>query len=638
MLAQAQRAEAIKAMGSDTSVALTQKLLTSIAGMKPINVLCKRMYLLASAMEFAKEYISNIESILEKHSIDDYNDQKKHQIIIAESRDEILTLAADLGADVSIAEFRSGDRNSNKNGGGKSDDKNDNDTPTITTLSRVIKTARIFELLDTIANSMQELLRIVFIEEYLDKALLNRSRTWASQLQNTRSTMIIRVSEMKTLEPINNDNLIHDMYDCISSDITPEVFDIIISSQSSNFIVYLAKYMLNDISPNDQLRFIKRANSKKDEVLKSPTFDLSAYALPQRLISMHGLYPITTSMNIADIIKIVKKGVVKGGAGAAKSNNNVIADIKKLLALADSATGVIVLDKSGYNPIEYNLQTLIDVKYVLANNQKTSPAAGINNTSVARYRTIMRLDDMRLNTSTSTSASIHQSIKQQTHVFIFETINNMQFRIVGEKFGQYRTPIGIAYKLVEPITPRPQVYNKIMEDLIIPKLDNTQQRIDAYPGRVKIFKSFDGIISQIIERLVSKYTEHITAAEVNSPETALNALKLQHELIIRTTNYIIGKEMDLDTLNDEFRVGFALSFDTLVFELNKKFTHIVDHYHLPPLIFKEYKDADLYKYLVGMYRSMIEKMFAELNEYPSVFDGFEMPLKVYVDNKKVFMH
>ena len=44
------------------------------------------------------------------------------------------------------------------------------------------------------------------------------------------------------------------------------------------------------------------------------------------------------------------------------------------------------------------------------------------------------------------------------------------------------------------------------------------------------------------------------------------------------------------------------------------------------------------KYLTDMYRDEIVKIYSELDSYPSKFESFEAPIKMYVFNKKIFMH
>ena len=50
------------------------------------------------------------------------------------------------------------------------------------------------------------------------------------------------------------------------------------------------------------------------------------------------------------------------------------------------------------------------------------------------------------------------------------------------------------------------------------------------------------------------------------------------------------------------------------------------------------KEQELMKYLTDMYRDEIVKIYSELDSYPSKFESFEAPIKMYVFNKKIFMH
>ena len=80
------------------------------------------------------------------------------------------------------------------------------------------------------------------------------------------------------------------------------------------------------------------------------------------------------------------------------------------------------------------------------------------------------------------------------------------------------------------------------------------------------------------------------------------------------------------------------TLSSLATEVNKKLQSYIDHFTMSETLFKQTTGRDLYNQLASVYKAQITKMFNELDEYPSYFATFEMPLKVYVVNKKVFLH
>ena len=561
-----------------------------------MDVLKTRLDLLDKALKYGQEYFDNIDGVLQKHAKNDH-----------ESLHASLKLIEDSKPNLDLISYKNN-------------------------IDRIKVIANLFHNMDNINIAVSELIRIGNIEDYLDRMLITRSKTWGDQLQDKREVMVRHIDEMRTLERDNDDAIARDLYEHVKDDIgSPsgaQMIDIIVNAKSSNFIVYISRYIIDIIGLEDRLRILERTEKKKDEVLQTETLDFSGYPLPQRLVSMRGLYPITQSMPVKDIIKTINPNYkyIKDKS-----------DIDNLLSMGSSIIGVIVLEKYGFNPIEYDTRTLIDLKHVVGSNTDITPETGISNMAIKRYQTINVIGAPVKIPKLGTE--IHTNIVgTPPDVYIIETINKKDYRIVGTKFDVFTTPYETAIKLTHDVSSRPTAYNKIMEDIIVPFLDPTEQRINAYPNRVKIFTSFEGVKKQIIDRIVSKFNEHIIAAEVDSFETALNALKNQKETIIRTTNYIIGREMDLDKIEEEFRTSIAIAFDEMAFEIGIKYQYYLEHFDVSELIFKEYKEQELMKYLTDMYRDEIVKIYSELDSYPSKFESFEAPIKMYVFNKKIFMH
>lgn len=566
--------------------------------------LSQRLKIINNALDSADKYFENIEPVLSKHAKDAIEDYNSATTTL---RANMPTVGELSGSAVAVTKYLSD----------------------------------IFEKFSVVGNALNDISRVINVEKYLDLALLNRSRTWASQLQTIRSRFTQSMNELKN-SIAEYDEVVVEQWSKLMSQsllngiLDSAVIDVLLASTSTNFITYASKYIMDWLSPNDRSRLLEYIEEKKDLILEVKPLDVSAYTLPQRLLNTFGLYPTVASMTCAELMKLLSGGAVK----YMKSKS----DVENLLQLSNPTTGIVVINKSGFNAIEYNAITLLDLKYVMGNNLQTSPIAGINNTSVARYSTMTPLvsaesppDDIAYHIGDTAS-----------HAWVVETIDGVNWRVVGDRFVSgtlkdevaptYSVDASIARSILTGASPRPLAYSRLHESVIVPKFDPTEQRVATYPNHPKMFTTYEGIKLQIVNRLNDKFREFLENSKVDDAAGFLNAVRVQQELILRTTNYIIGREMDLDKLSDEFKISFVIAFDNIAFEINKQMQNYLNHLSVPEMVFKQFKERELHNQLALMYRGEITAMFERLDEYPSYFAAFEIPLKVYMVNKKVFLH
>jgi hypothetical protein len=520
----------------------------------------------------------------------------------------------------------------------------------------------VFEKFDKITESLNEISRIIEIEKYLDLALIHKSRTWASNVQGFRVRFRQSMDELKESTQSHDDDIVKSLYEIIKGSIDDKIVNALLEATSTNFLLYISKYILDELNPRDKARFIARIEERKDRVLGVVDVAVDSFQLPQRLLSTHNIYPITQSLPLPKLVELLKEKVGGDGDGGygggygddggdsvnGGATTNATSIIDTIRAVIDDSTAVVFIDKSGFNAVEYDAATLLSLPYVMANNLQTSTTAGINDTSIKRFSTIRQLKSVDKFPKNPISHDVDggggrggASVRKgtvHTHAIIISTIDSNTYHILGEKFNEYKVHIDVARAIIGAPPSRPLAYNKIHNDVISAKFDPTTQRVDTYQHHPKMFKSYEGIILHIITRLNDKFREFIESSGVDSAEGFLRAVEAQRELILRTANYIIGREMDLDKLSDEYKMSFVMAFHDLASEVNKKLQSYIDHFTMSETLFKQTTGRDLYNQLASVYKAQITKMFNELDEYPSYFATFEMPLKVYVVNKKVFLH
>ena len=170
-----------------------------------MDVLKTRLDLLDKALKYGQEYFDNIDGVLQKHAKNDY-----------ESLHASLKLIEDSKPNLDLISYKNN-------------------------IDRVKVIANLFHNMDNINIAVSELIRISSIEDYLDRMLITRSKTWGDQLQDKREVMIRHIDEMRTLERDNDDAIARDLYEHMKDDIgSPsgaQIIDIIVKAKSSNFIV-----------------------------------------------------------------------------------------------------------------------------------------------------------------------------------------------------------------------------------------------------------------------------------------------------------------------------------------------------------------------------------------------------------------
>lgn len=323
---------------------------------------------------------------------------------------------------------------------------------------------------------------------------------------------------------------------------------------------------------------------------------------PESILQMsvrYGLYPLTRSMPAADLFARL---------GAPYSADLGVEEALRMWA-TKSRVGVIICAKVLQNPIEFDSQGLISLKYVTENNLKTSLDAGLNKKILERFNTIKILPgghgtDLRMTRFVPEGAR---------DLCIVETLNGDLYRILG-RVDNDLTPVDTVRGLVDGLSLRPHEYNRIHYETIVdhcydPAIPNILIEYENEKREV--------LQSEVIKaRIIADFTEDFEmrlGGKTPSRVAELRAMILDEDVMNQILMNRLTKNMGSSGKESaEVLVTYVVKFDEILNTFRKELRTTLDAEHFAKVL-KEYRGAELSRVIKDIYKGLITKVVNELD-------------------------
>ncbi len=329
---------------------------------------------------------------------------------------------------------------------------------------------------DKILGAMRLINTIVLDESYTRAALYNKSTSYGAEIQKNRDDSNNVLNAYIHESEAESTRVWHIVTPIIKKHATV-LFDWIMDTTAINpFTTFVTKILLRVLDSGRGRQLQLRIESQKDKLLSVERFTTPYTGIQSQLVR-YGLRPATPSHSASEIIKLL---MVANSEHDSEDNTNSDAicednDIVSAIPLLTTIRAVVLIDKSSKSCIEYNTRGIIDADYVVREN--LSPTAGLNETFVKRFTTMIKLtpeksdNAVRVFESPTTSLREEESPTPSESAWILETIDGHNYRILTNILSgkDYSTPTNSIIGLLHGISSRCREYNKIHSRIICDK-------------------------------------------------------------------------------------------------------------------------------------------------------------------------
>ncbi len=208
------------------------------------------------------------------------------------------------------------------------------------------------------------------------------------------------------------------------------------------------------------------------------------------LISRYGLIPVTEFMPLNRLFELISRPY-----------DTTVHQEDNIRALNVGLIGSIIIKRLTGNPIELNIRPLIDAEYVNSRGLLSQPGAGLNEKIIERFNTARNIN--RLNTIKPPYTFQKNISMAAQKVYIFETLNNREFRLLAHDFytRDYLVDRALIRGIEKGLSTRARQYNAAQLDSDF--MDPAATYIISTVKELKSTISIDSIVARISTELIS---------------------------------------------------------------------------------------------------------------------------------------
>lgn len=466
----------------------------------------------------------------------------------------------------------------------------------------------IYITIDDINVLLGILLNVINDEKYLKLTMYNLSRMTANSVTGLQGSINGHIQKINNMA-IVDDELIFEA----AFTLEPPTIKFILDAKIVNkfIIAAIKRVSMNDPAAAKSLKVI--IEDAKNKLLRSVTLDLDSYPSIQAYISSHGLIPATQSMPPEDLFKlIISKGIIKG------YDYDTTADL--ITNCQRSNHAFVILDKASVaTPIEFNINGIINSKYILDNNLVVKDQAGLNKKFITRFTTVKRLND---HVPTNVRPV---KIGTGASIIVLETLDGKLWRVLGSEYAKLIT----TNNLFNGLSLRPHEYNTWTENALLAHIDETAPNI---------IRSFTEVSSSIVS---APLVTEIVSGAMNMYDSTDTPVSTEH--FINTVNgidymsIIAGKLVHKRSnvaFASEFAVTYVAKLDSITNTFLQELRSQVGKVKIDDRLFDERTGEDLREYLRAIALEIITNVVKELDR-ANLWADYNISIKEYFMQKKM---
>lgn len=506
-----------------------------------------------------------------------------------------------------------------------------------------------FTTFDKMIAIAKKMLAVMDIEYYMYSVMGQRSKTFTDKIiisikvvrRFTREYYIVKQDVFahiyeEVLQKINQDNV-------------NTVINVIINYPVTNdLIVYLLQYLVGSSAYNNKYKLSESQVNKlldRVEVLKKESLgitkngpnlqaaidknvDFISYSLLK-----YNLIPVTEFNEVSKIFEIISDNT-----NYKFKYSNKKSPIDNILQNAsDNSIGVIIAIYPDYmTPIEFNMSSLINPKYIAEHNLSIPETTGINSKVIKKFDIINLIDNANENNSIKKNTKqIYAENTDSDNIIIFSIMKD-KYRLLCTEINKYVCDRGDIRSLIDGKSYKIKKYNEIINNKIINEIaeEKYQNVIREYEG-MKVSKTETGITKLNMQNaLVKAFTKlYDEEKPTNSKEIIYLIMEKMplKDLFIETLEHTIGISGLGST---EYALTYVHKINNILNRFTGEMKRKIKRMKIPKKIFEEYKPEDLRKYVIESYQSLVKDIIKILDAPPSVWEDYDFSLKDHIMEKK----
>lgn len=473
-----------------------------------------------------------------------------------------------------------------------------------------------YESFSTIRDNITSITRVLENQKFLSVIIYNMSETYVTEVQRERMRMLDLIEKYHESEIVDDERV----YSLAEKALKPNnnVGKILLfldehETTINKFVIFLCRMTLPHTTGSQLRRIESMIEHYKNHMLGSTRVNLDRLPAPQAAVSRYRLVPADTSKPPEEVFD---------GLGL-KWNKK-----QSLEENAQAAGCVILMDISSRSAIEFDIRGLINREYVEGKGLAMNAKYGLNKKNIERLRTTIDLPVKH------TSAGKVQKfiLPKTTHVYVLQTLNGEVWRPMMLD-GETKIPIEYIRGLIDGVSTRAWMYNRIQEDELLAKcLDpKADAIIKSFEEEKRTLPPSDAIKAPIVTDLTEWMQEQLEKKLPKKHEvrTLFMASPID-EVIADKLVRIMGVNVKGSA---EYAVTYLTRIDDIVREFRSALESKYNEGLIPATLFRDLPENDLRKQILSVYKGCISSAADELDRR-QLWAEYDFTLKEYFMDKK----
>lgn len=443
-----------------------------------------------------------------------------------------------------------------------------------------------------VSQTLIDLYALFENQTYEKLAIYNMSATYATNIYREKADVASFLEKYKEIS-VRDDEIIFMQISTLQLD-NKIVFDFIMENETivNKFMTKILNMTIPRNSGSARRRLELIIEHQKDLVLGSQRINIAKWKGIQGILVRYNLHPITSSMPLAELFAII----------GMKYDAKITADenFKKI-------TSVILINKSNSSPIEFNLQGLIDLEFIIKNNLKTKPMKGLNARIIEKYNTAKMLK------SDASGNELTKIYGQGDKYYIFETIDGDLYRLLGRD-GNAHVPSDQITGLLKGLSGRSHQYNTIQGDIILRRCFDSK-----YLHLLSMFvehterPSADPIKTSIVDKLVKSFESQIAEIEVEGVRH-FKSLVVDRNRIHDVLLKIINPPRIQDHGAPEIMMSYLAKLDSITTTFIKELERRWQDVTISDRMFSEHDKKEVTRICIQIFTNIVKSAADELDQ------------------------
>lgn len=360
----------------------------------------------------------------------------------------------------------------------------------------------------------------------------------------------------------------------------------------------------------------------------------------EAVIYRYNLHPVTTSMTLPDLFKLMKWDWDDG-----------VTDDRNLIKIAFFGRNIIMIRRPSATPIEFDFRGVLDNNYTA--DLKIKPMSGLSKKFIARYNTTQLLSKedlpkrpamrqepppnraIQIYSGQADTKDPHERSVSYLDWYVIETINGTLYRLLSNN-DDYTTVGKDLLGLLAGVSLLPTLYNKCHSEWI------GRKRGDMFDPTAKLYLSKYADYSKAVansEPIKNRVCEKLQSFIVSSAESVrssrdffelFNSDAFYTAVVDVITNAVLKNDPFVSRLNSaEYNITLISRTNNIILKFMKAVTRTLSGETLQHRVFSEYVRADIISMLSAQYAKIIKKA-ADILDADKTWTGEEISLKEFI--------